>query len=159
MRWQWLLCSLFFAACDQLEESAIRDLLNESENSAQLQQASDRLANRSEREVLKFEHLRDPFHWADISSGQVASVKTRKRDLLESFPLEQLLLVGVLANAEHSWALIKADRTVYPVRAGQYIGVHEGRIANIFQDHIEIHEATSSGAEPVRQSLVMHSSK
>ncbi|MBA3770113.1 MAG: pilus assembly protein PilP [Blastocatellia bacterium] len=66
----------------------------------------------------------------------------RRKELLESYPLEQLTFVGTLERAKTSYALIKADSTIYRVTAGNYLGQNFGRIAAINETEVLLKEST-----------------
>jgi len=66
----------------------------------------------------------------------------RRKELLESYPLEQLTFVGTLERAKTSYALIKADKTIHRVTAGNYLGQNFGRIAAINETEVLLKEST-----------------
>lgn len=56
----------------------------------------------------------------------------RAKEQLESFPLDNLAMVGVLENDEGKWALIKdSTGTVHRVTEGNYLGQNYGKIDEI----------------------------
>lgn len=101
--------------------------------------------------VFKPNGLRDPFkpnekiEQAETIgvAGGLGGIKpdmTRRREELESYPLDSLRMVGTVKK-EGMWALIKAgDKTIHRVHVGNYIGKNHGKIIRIVEDKIELME-------------------
>ncbi len=66
----------------------------------------------------------------------------RRKQLLESYPLDQLTFVGTMERAKTSYALIKADATIHRVTAGNYLGQNFGRIVAINETEVVLTEST-----------------
>jgi len=64
----------------------------------------------------------------------------RRREWLESFPLDTLKMVGTLSNAGQNAALLQADKAIVQVRVGAYLGQNMGRVTSISEDAIELKE-------------------
>lgn len=65
----------------------------------------------------------------------------RPRQYLEQFPLDSLKMVGTLTNKGVTSALIQIpDGTVMPVKVGQYMGLHSGKITEITPTRITMRE-------------------
>lgn len=64
----------------------------------------------------------------------------RRREALESYPLDSLIMVGTLQKAGLSYALLQADKTVYKVKVGNYIGQNFGMITKIGDTEVELNE-------------------
>lgn len=70
----------------------------------------------------------------------------RRREPLESFPLDTLRMVGTLAQKGMVWAIIKApDGLVYRVKRKNYLGQNHGRIIKITEDKVELVEIVPDG--------------
>lgn len=70
----------------------------------------------------------------------------RHKETLERFPLDALTMVGTLAQGGRIRALIAtADRTLFQVGVGDYLGTHNGRITHITEDRIELIEIVPAG--------------
>ena len=66
------------------------------------------------------------------SSGGLHPDTSRRREALESFPLDTLRMVGTLSQKSGMWAIIKApDGLVYRVTRNNYMGQNYGRITKI----------------------------
>jgi type IV pilus assembly protein PilP len=64
----------------------------------------------------------------------------RRREPLESYPLDTLKMVGTLQKAGLSYALLQVDKTVYQVKLGNYIGQNFGMITKINDSGVELKE-------------------
>jgi len=99
--------------------------------------------------------LPDPFGPAKIElvtkSNPVASSKLRpdekrSREPLEAFPLESLKMVGVLQQGKQTFALVKADASLYRVKAGNYMGQNFGRITEVTESEVRLRELVQDAA-------------
>lgn len=70
----------------------------------------------------------------------------RRKEPLESYPLESLKMVGTLQQGKAVYALVKADNTVYRVKSGNYIGQNFGLISNIGDTEIKLKEIVQDTA-------------
>lgn len=70
----------------------------------------------------------------------------RPRELLESFPLDTMHMVGAMQKAGVNYALVQIDRAVYQVRAGQRIGQNFGIVTRVGDDAINIREVVQDAA-------------
>lgn len=65
----------------------------------------------------------------------------RRKGPLESFPLENLKMVGTLSQKREVFALIKTpDNNLYRVRAGDFMGQNFGRITDITESAVKLKE-------------------
>ena len=96
----------------------------------------------------------DPFGPAKIelvtkSAGVGGGLKpdlNRPREPLEAFPLESLKMVGVLQQSKQSFALVKADTTLYRVKPGNYMGQNFGLITQVTDSEIRLRELIQDAA-------------
>jgi type IV pilus assembly protein PilP len=70
----------------------------------------------------------------------------RPRELLESFPLDTMHMVGTMQKTGVNYALVQIDRGVYQVRAGQRIGQNFGIVTRVGDDAINIREVVQDAA-------------
>ena len=105
--------------------------------------------------------LPDPFKPRKIvqkegSAGGVAPDLNRRKEPLESFPLEQLKMVGTLSQSKETYALVKADKTLYRVKRGNYMGQNFGLITDVTDSEIKLKEIVqdSAGDWAERQSVL-----
>lgn len=64
----------------------------------------------------------------------------RRREPLESFPLDALKMVGTLRKADASYALLQADKSLFQVKVGNYIGQNFGKVSKINDGNVELKE-------------------
>lgn len=65
----------------------------------------------------------------------------RRKEELEQFPLDSIRMVGTVDKDETTWGLVKtADKTIYRVKVGNYMGQNHGQITSITEDRIELTE-------------------
>jgi type IV pilus assembly protein PilP len=70
----------------------------------------------------------------------------RPRELLESFPLDTMRMVGSMQKGGIGYALLQIDRAVYQVRAGQRVGQNFGVVTRVGEDAIDIREVVQDAA-------------
>ncbi len=80
-------------------------------------------------------------------SAQVASnaalitpEMARRKEPLESFPLDTMSMVGSLHKVGKPTALLKVDALLYQVQVGSHLGQNYGRITKITETAIELRE-------------------
>ncbi|TCS37285.1 type IV pilus assembly protein PilP [Paucimonas lemoignei] len=74
------------------------------------------------------------------SSSVLQPDMDRRREPLESYPLDTLRMVGTLQKPGINFALVQADKTVYHLKVGNYIGQNFGMITNITENEVELKE-------------------
>jgi type IV pilus assembly protein PilP len=94
--------------------------------------------------------LRDPFSNAFTDEGGTSGPRpdsSRRKQVLEQFPLDSLDMVGTLGKGSGLIALVMApDKVTYRVRPGAYMGQSDGRVTAVFEDRIELVELVPDGA-------------
>ena len=92
--------------------------------------------------------LPDPFGSAKIELVTKASVgnskfkpdQNRPKEPLESYPLESLKMVGVLQQGKQTFALVRADTSLYRVKAGNYMGQNFGLVTEVTESEVRLRE-------------------
>jgi type IV pilus assembly protein PilP len=74
------------------------------------------------------------------STSALAPDLDRRREPLESYPLDSLKMVGTLQKPGLSYALILADKTVYQAKVGNYVGQNFGMVTQISETDVELKE-------------------
>lgn len=64
----------------------------------------------------------------------------RRRDPLESYPLDSLRMVGTLQQSGLHYALLQADKLIVRVKVGNYIGQNFGMITGISDSAVDLKE-------------------
>ncbi|WP_293777791.1 pilus assembly protein PilP [uncultured Oxalicibacterium sp.] len=70
----------------------------------------------------------------------------RRRDPLESYPLDTLSMVGTLAKPGLTYALIQVDKMIYQVKVGSYLGQNMGRVTNITENEVQLKETVQDAS-------------
>ena len=88
----------------------------------------------------------DPFRSARMEPERRASAGTlrpdldRRREPLESFPLESMQMVGVLMQGRTTHALVKANNALHQVKVGNYMGQDFGVVTQITENQVTLRE-------------------
>jgi type IV pilus assembly protein PilP len=95
--------------------------------------------------------LPDPFKPRKIEpakgGSKLAPDLARRREPLESFPLESLTKGGPLERNQSVFALVRTpEKDIYQVRAGNYMGQDYGVIVGISDTDIKLRELVQDGA-------------
>jgi type IV pilus assembly protein PilP len=105
--------------------------------------------------------LPDPFKPRKLSvpkegGGGLAPDLNRRKEPLEAFPLEQLKMVGTLSQGKDTYAIVRADKTLYRVKKGNYMGQNFGLITDVTEGEIKLKEIVqdSAGDWAERQSVL-----
>lgn len=64
----------------------------------------------------------------------------RRKEPLESFPLDSMLMVGTLNKEGVPTALLKVDNLIYQVKVGNYLGQNYGKIVKITENAVQLRE-------------------
>lgn len=64
----------------------------------------------------------------------------RRKEALESFPLDTMVMVGSLIRAGQPVALVKVENLLYQVRPGNYLGQNYGRVSKISETAVTLRE-------------------
>jgi len=91
--------------------------------------------------------LVDPFQASRLepekrpgARGANAPDPNRRREPLEAYPLESLRMVGQMMMNGRPVALIQADKTIYQVKAGNYMGQNFGLVTKISETEVVLKE-------------------
>lgn len=82
----------------------------------------------------------------DAPRNGVAPDMKRAREILESFPLEQIRMVGHIRNARSNAALLQVDNMVYQAKVGSHAGQNHGQITNIRENEVILTELVLDAA-------------
>lgn len=95
--------------------------------------------------------LPDPFKPRKIEptkgGSKLAPDLTRRREPLESYPLESLNMVGTLTRGKSTYALVRTpEKDVYQVSLGNYVGQNFGVIVGIGDGELRLKELVQDGS-------------
>ena len=77
---------------------------------------------------------------SSTSAALIAPELNRRKEPLESYPLDSMVMVGSLVKQGQPVALIQVDKLLYQVRPGNYIGQNYGRIIKVGETQVELRE-------------------
>ncbi len=95
--------------------------------------------------------LPDPFKPRKLAikqdnAGANSPDLNRRKEPLEVFSLEQLKFVGTLTQTGVTYALVRAEKTVYRVKKGNYLGQNFGLIVDVTDSEIKLKEIVQDTA-------------
>ncbi len=140
---------LVLAACGE-GFGDLRQFVKESEK--QVVRKIDPLPQVKAFEPFAYEgfDLPDPFKPRKLSvkqdAGGVAPDLNRRKEPLESFPVEQLAMVGTIVQSGATFGLVRAEKTLYRVKKGNYMGQNFGLITSITDTEIKLKEIVQDTA-------------
>jgi type IV pilus assembly protein PilP len=70
----------------------------------------------------------------------LAGELNRRKEALESFPLDGMVMVGSLSRKGQPLALLKVDGLLHQVKVGDYVGQNYGRVTKIDETQIALRE-------------------
>lgn len=80
------------------------------------------------------------------NAALVAPELTRRKEPLESFPLDAMTMVGSLVKQGKPVALVRVDNLLYQVRPGNYLGQNYGRILKVSENEVLLREIVQDAA-------------
>jgi type IV pilus assembly protein PilP len=70
----------------------------------------------------------------------------RRKEPLESYPLDSMNMVGSVNKQGQPFALLRVDNLLYQVKVGDYLGQNYGRITRISETDIRLREIVQDAA-------------
>jgi type IV pilus assembly protein PilP len=83
---------------------------------------------------------------ASVNATLIAPELSRRKEPLESAPLDTVFMVGSLVKQGQPVALVKIDSLLYQVRVGNYLGQNYGRITKISESDMALREIVQDAA-------------
>lgn len=74
------------------------------------------------------------------NSGLVAPELARRKQALEAYPLDTMVMVGTMVRAGKPVALVRVNNLLYQVRPGDYLGQNFGRVMKIDETEVALRE-------------------
>jgi type IV pilus assembly protein PilP len=95
--------------------------------------------------------LPDPFKPRKIETAKgnskLAPDLARRREPLESYPLEALSMVGTLERGKGVYGLVRTpEKDIYQIRPGNYMGQNFGVVTGITDSEIKLKELVQDGS-------------
>jgi len=80
------------------------------------------------------------------NAGLVAPELSRRKEPLESYPLDSMQMVGSLMKEGQPVALLRVDNLIYQVRPGNYLGQNYGKILKVGETDVVLREIVQDAA-------------
>lgn len=146
-------CSAFISGCGPSSEDELRVWMAE-------QRANAKPSVQPLTEPKKFipepytqNSATDPFNQIKLTqalkrdSNQLASNAaliapeiSRRKEPLEAFPLDSMVMVGSLGKVDIPTALVKVGSLIYQVKIGSYLGQNYGKVVRITENSVLLRE-------------------
>ena len=92
-------------------------------------------------QALKSEAAQSP-----TNAALIVPELSRRKEALESFPLDVMTMVGSVLKKGQPMALVKVDNLLYQVRVGNYLGSNYGRVTKVDETQLSIREIVQDAA-------------
>lgn len=76
----------------------------------------------------------------------LAAELTRRKEPLESYPLDSMAMVGSVARGSLPFALLRVDNLLYQVKVGDYLGQNYGRVTGLTETEVSLREIVQDAA-------------
>lgn len=153
-----LLMTLFLAGCGGTNQD-LYDFIEGVKQGVKPQVEPLPILKPYEQFIYEASHLREPFEdmlkrqeeeQAKASQRGAGDSKApdsnRRKEPLESFPVDSLKMLGTLSDESSLWAIVIApDETVNRVVTGNYMGKNHGKITKVTDTQINITEVVRDG--------------
>lgn len=83
---------------------------------------------------------RDAAQPASTTSALITPELARRKEALEAYPLDAMVMVGSLIQSGKPAALIRVDNLLHQVRLGSYLGMNYGRVVKITETEVTLRE-------------------
>jgi type IV pilus assembly protein PilP len=103
--------------------------------------AFDPFSNQKLTQALKRETTQ-----STSSAALLAPELQRRKEPLESFPLDTMSMVGSLVKQGQPVALVRVDNLLYQVRPGNYLGQNYGKITKVGEADVVLREIVQDAA-------------
>jgi len=97
--------------------------------------ATDPFSNQKLTQALRRDSAQ-----TSANAALVAPELARRKEPLESYPLDSMTMVGSLVKQGQPVALVKVDNLLYQVRPGNYLGQNYGRITKVGETEVTLRE-------------------
>ncbi len=149
--WAILVTITLLTACENSNHSDLETFISNAGNG--LRGQVDPLPEVKSYELFSYDAFEIPSPFAPRKNEQVQSSSNgikpdlvRRKEFLESFPLESLEMVGSLEQNETIFAVVKTpEGNLLRVGVGNYLGQDFGKIKQISESQVELRELVQDG--------------
>ena len=154
-----LLVMFGLAGCSSSENEELRQWMTEQRNATRprveplpeptkfspqaysLEASIEPFSNQKLTQALKRDSNR-----ATANAALIAPELNRRKEPLESSPLDAVVMVGSLIKLGQPVALVRVDNLIYQVKAGNYLGQNYGRITKVTETTLSLREIVQDAA-------------
>lgn len=90
--------------------------------------------------------LRRDANQSTSNAALITPELNRRKEPLESSPLDAVFMVGSLTKTGQPVALVRVDNLIYQVRAGNYLGQNYGRVTKVTETGLTLREIVQDAA-------------
>ena len=156
--WPVLMFSLLMTGCSDDGHHDLREWMTQQRSSVKpkveplsepkrfLPQAYESAAAISPFAVDRLAELMSVTTRSALPSPLLAAELKRRREPLESSPLDAITMVGLLERNGQKMALLRVGGLLYQVRVGNYLGQNYGRITRITETEVSLREIVQDAA-------------
>lgn len=148
-----IFCSLvsFLVACDRQEKlKELHKHIAHLKETASTKKHTDLVIEAPTPATYQAATLRHPFE-----EGEVDHKKGGEAQPLVGYPLSMLRFMGTVWQNNEFFGFIQApDNKIYTIKVGNLIGDQQGKVVNIYEDHLEVREQVFENGELVSQRIV-----
>jgi len=83
---------------------------------------------------------------ANTNTQLVAPELSRRKQPLETFPIDSMAMVGSLIKPDQTVGLVRVGNLIYQVRVGNYLAQNYGRVVSISESEIVLREIVQDSA-------------
>lgn len=153
-------CSLLFlAACGSSDQEELQQWMSTQRDISRPKVAPLQQPTRFTPQTYAQEGLIEPFsnqklvqalkrdsNQTTSNAALIAPELSRRKEPLESTPLDSVAMVGSLTKAGQPVALVRVDNLIYQVRVGNYLGQNYGRITSVTEASVVLREIVQDAA-------------
>ena len=148
-------CALLLSACSN-DQNELMAWMTEVRNKTQ--PIKDMIPEPKRFEPFRYENLAqtEPFSARKMQAAfdklqtrnrnGITPDTNRRRESLESFPLEIIRMVGHLSDGKSNFALLQVESLVYQAKVGNYAGQNFGVITKVSESEIKLKELVQDAA-------------
>jgi type IV pilus assembly protein PilP len=149
----WLLLAVSLVGCVASKEDDVRDWMVQERNATKPRVAPINAPKQFIPEPYTNAAAIEPFSnlkltqalkrdssQAASNGALVAPELARRKEPMEAFPLDAMVLVGSIIKAGQPVALVKVDNLLYQVKLGNYLGLNFGRVTKISETEVTLRE-------------------
>lgn len=151
--------AILLSACDGTTHSDLRQFVDQTQAASLKTSRVEPLPDIKPYEtyLYKADDRRDPFTpssaadevQTDVAGDGIRPDPNRRREALESYPLDSLRMVGTMQQDALTWAVVQVindpDAGIHRISLGNYMGQNHGRVIGINEDKIELIEIVPNG--------------